>query len=221
MDIKKKDIYEIIDGNSDVIGSDAIPKNGPNLDTQAKNTTDVNAKVGTQPYRYDMLGRFGFTLMPFLEEGEGNEELFNGADFLGHPLTKKIAEYLYIKNLEQLKRYYKNPKLMQREYREKLKGGYDVDESSQTQDRMAADILEIVKSYLGDSFNEFNKNDDNSVNESKVVEDKMVKKSETEITKKSESNDVKEKKIEKLAGLINKKLEKKDLDKLINLLERK
>ena len=46
------------------------------------------------------------------------------------------------------------------------------------------------------------------------------KKNEDEISKKDDGNDVREKKLEKIAGLIN-KLEKKDIDKLINLLERK
>ena len=43
----------------------------------------------------------------------------------------------------------------------------------------------------------------------------------SEIAKKSEDKGIKGKQIEKIAGLINKKLEKGDIDKLINLLERK
>ena len=60
-----------------------------------------------------------------------------------------------------------------------------------------------------------------NIDESKVVEDKMInKKSEDEISKKTDNSDIKDKKIQKVAGLIN-KLDKKDIDKLINLLERK
>ena len=55
---------------------------------------------------------------------------------------------------------------------------------------------------------------------SKVVEDKMVDKVEDEITTKKDNNDVRDKKLEKIAGLIN-KLEKKDIDKIINLLEQR
>ena len=59
------------------------------------------------------------------------------------------------------------------------------------------------------------------IDESKVVEDKMVdKKSEDEISKKTEDNTIKDKKITQIAGLIN-KLDQKDVDKLKNLLERK
>ena len=62
---------------------------------------------------------------------------------------------------------------------------------------------------------------DENLNETKVVEDKVIgSKNEDEITKKGEDNDVRDKKLQKIAGLIN-KLEKKDIDKLINLLERK
>jgi uncharacterized Rossmann fold enzyme len=61
----------------------------------------------------------------------------------------------------------------------------------------------------------------NSITESKVEEDKLVnKKSEDEMSKKSEDEEIKDKKLQKVAGLIN-KLDKKDIDKLINLLERK
>ena len=79
MKIKKKDLVEIIDSNGELIGSDDIPTNGSDLETQANNTTDYNAKVGTQPFRYDMLGRFGFTLMPFMEgkENQGQQELID------------------------------------------------------------------------------------------------------------------------------------------------
>ena len=64
MKYKKKEINEIIDGHGDLIGADGIPNIEANADTQASHTSDYNAKVGTQPFRYDMLGRFGFTLMP-------------------------------------------------------------------------------------------------------------------------------------------------------------
>ena len=40
------------------------------------------------------------------------------------------------------------------------------------------------------------------------------------MSKKSKDEEIKDKKLQKVAGLIN-KLDKKDIDKLINLLERK
>jgi hypothetical protein len=73
MKLKKKDIDEIINTNGELIGKEAIPTNGADLESQANNTTDYNAKIGQQPFRYDMLGRFGFTLMPFMEGEEKNQ----------------------------------------------------------------------------------------------------------------------------------------------------
>jgi len=219
MEYKKKDIDEIIDGNGELIGNDAIPSVDANADTQAKHTSDYNAKVGTQPFRYDMLGRFGFTLMPFME-GEDKEKIFSSAEFMGHPLTKELAEFLYDKNKETLKRYYKNPKAMQNEYRQISPLEFDDDESNQTQFRMAADILEILKPHLDDSLKQLDEQFKENLVEGNVVEDKMVKKKEDEMSTRSDVGDVREKKIEKIAGLIN-KLEKQDIDKLINLLEKK
>jgi hypothetical protein len=46
------------------------------------------------------------------------------------------------------------------------------------------------------------------------------KKGEDEIASKSKDKEVQSKELEKIAGLINKKLDKQDIDKLINLLER-
>ena len=74
-------------------------------------------------------------------------------------------------------------------------------------------ISKIIKSYFD------NKSD--KIDESKIIEDKIFdKKNEDEISKKSEDNDIKEKQIKKIAGLIN-KLDKKDISKLKNLLEDK
>jgi len=219
MKYKKKELTEIIDSNGELIGNNDIPEVDKDADTQAKNTTDYNAKIGSQPFRYDMLGRFGFTLMPFME-GEDKEKMFSSAEFMGHPLTKKIAEFLYDKNKEILKRYYKNPKSMQAEYRLISTKKFDDDESNQQFFRMAADILEILKPHLDDSLKKLEEQFKENIAEAKVVEDKMVDKKEDEMSKKDDDKEVREKKIEKIAGLIN-RLEKKDIDTLINLLERK
>ena len=61
---------------------------------------------------------------------------------------------------------------------------------------------------------------ESGIDESIVQEKVLEKKSEDELSSKTDSKEVREKKIEKIAGLIN-KLDKKDVDKLINLLERK
>ncbi|RPI85428.1 MAG: hypothetical protein EHM34_01810, partial [Nitrosopumilales archaeon] len=73
MKLKKKDLLEIIDANGELIGKNDTPTNGSDLETQANGTTDMNVGKGQQPFRYDMLGRFGFTMMPFFEGKEDNE----------------------------------------------------------------------------------------------------------------------------------------------------
>lgn len=89
MKLKKKDLMEIIDSNGDLIGKDDIPKSGADLESQASNTTDTNVKIGAQPFRYDMLGRFGFTMLPFFES-QGDEEPDN-------ELLDKLAKLMYEK----------------------------------------------------------------------------------------------------------------------------
>ena len=157
MKLNKKQLTEIIDGNGELIGNDNIPNVDSNAETQANNTTDYNQKVGQQPFRYDMLGRFGFSLMPFMEGVENNDG-FESIKYLGKELTNEIAKYLYDKNIKALKRYYKNPKAMQNEYRAKSKSNFENDESSQVEQRMAADILMIIEPHLKKSLDALEKN---------------------------------------------------------------
>lgn len=209
MKLKKKDLVEIIDSNGELIGSNDIPTNGSDLETQANNTTDYNAKVGTQPFRYDMLGRFGFTLMPFMEgkENQGQQELIDD-----------LAKLMYDKYLETLEYYFRHPNKLKSDYR--LHSEHDF--NSQPEDKKEIDyswakkIIKLIEPHFEKAFTT-----PENIDEGKVVEDKVVdKRGENEISKKSEDSDIKDKKLEKVAGLIN-KLDKKDIDKLINLLERK
>ncbi len=208
MKLKKKDLLEIIDTNGELIGNNAIPDVDANADTQANNTTDYNAKIGQQPFRYDMLGRFGFTLMPFMEgveENQGQKELLND-----------LAKLMYDKYMETLEYYFRNPNKLKPDFR--LQNEKDF--NTQPEDKKKIDIdwakkvVKVIEKHFENAFNE-----PENIDEAKVVEDKMVDKKDDEIASKSEDKEVREKKIEKIAGLIN-KLEKKDIDKLINLLER-
>lgn len=295
MKIKKGDLLEIIDSNGDIIGKDDIPKTGSDLESQANNTIDYNVKVGTQPFRYDMLGRFGFTLLPFFEgkeENRGQKELL-----------QDLAKLMYDKYLETLEYYFRNPNKLKSDFRLYSKHDFE----SQPEDKKAVDskwalkIMKVVEKHFENAFKEpenideafmaslpfddeiryelrrflvgsnydkggildqrvdqlmqiqkpwidrakniysaeeiaktlyqYDKNLNSGVKvnklelpigEGNVLEDKMVdKKSEDEMSKKAEDREVKEKQVEKIAGLINKKFEKNDIDKLINLLERK
>lgn len=212
MKLTKKELYEIIDTNGELIGKDDIPRNGSDLETQASNTTDYNAKIGMQPFRYDMLGRFGFTLLPFFE-GKNAEDI-NPEEI---PILKDLAKLMYDKYMETLEYYYRNPNKLKSDFR--MHSEHDFD--TQPEDRKKIDydwakkVVAVVHPYLDDE------KDKESVSEGVVIEDKMVdKKTEDEMSKKSEDKEVKEKQVEKIAGLINKKFDKQDIDKLINLLER-
>lgn len=69
--MKKRDItklYEILDSDGNLIGSDDQPANNPN-EISADGTTDHNAAIGHQHFAHDFLGRFGFYMY---NEGEGD-----------------------------------------------------------------------------------------------------------------------------------------------------
>ena len=197
MKLKKKDLLEIIDTNGELIGNNNIPDVDANADSQANNTTDYNSKVGQQPFRYDMLGRFGFTLMPFMEgkENQGQTELL-----------QDLINLMYDKYKETLEFYYRNPNKLKSDYR-KLRED-NVDPQKEENFEYAKKIVKTVEKHFEKAFKE-----PENIDEAKVVEDKMVDgKTEDEISSKSDDKEVREKKIEKIAGLIN-KLEKKDIDR--------
>jgi hypothetical protein len=218
MKFKKQELLEIIDSNGDLIGKNDVPSVDANADTQASNTTDYNAKVGTQPFRYDMLGRFGFTLLPFFEgkEDEGQAKLL-----------QDLADLMHEKYIEVLRYYYKNPNKLKPDYRKASEGKIHTDECKTSDMEWAKKIVKLIQPHFEKAFKEpidedeiSNLNEDTVV-EDKVIEDKIVdKKSEDEISNRSEDKEVREKKLEKIAGLID-KLDQDAKDKLKNLLERK
>jgi len=210
---KKKHISEIVDSFGDLIGKENTPNSGADLESQANNTTDYNAKVFAQPFRYDMLGRFGFTMLPFFESEDEPE--INDADV---PILSDLAKLMYDKYLETLEYYFRNPNKLKSDYRLHS----EVDFESQPEEKRNIDydwakkIISAIHPYFDKTSNEKESGIDESIVQEKVLE----KKSEDELSSKTDSKEVREKKIEKIAGLIN-KLDKKDVDKLINLLERK
>lgn len=206
MKITKSKLFEIIDSNGELIGSEDIPQNGANLETQANNTTDYNVQIGTQPFRYDMLGRFGFTLLPFMEgkENQGQSELLGD-----------LVNLMYDRYEEILKFYYKNPNKLKSDFR-KL-SSRESDPQKEVNFEYAKKIIKVIQKHFENAFKE-----PKQIDESSVVEDRVVKeKSEDEMSKRSKDGEVSDKQVEKIAGLINKKFDKEDIDKLINLLERR
>lgn len=199
-------ITEIVNGDGELIGNNSTPESGSDLETVAKGTTDDNIKIAHQPYRYDMMARFGFLGMPFYEGVDG-EDVINEID-------EKVFEYVS----ESMKYYYKNPN--------KLKTGYRNIQNKKLNEvpsniieyvkNISDGVLDVVENYLRKAF------DKKKISESTVVEDKVISdKSEDEISKRSDDNDIKDKNINNIAGLISKKLDKNDINKLITLLEKK
>jgi len=208
MKLTKKELYEIIDSNGELIGKDDIPTTGSDLDSAANNTTDYNSKIGQQPFRYDMLGRFGFTLLPFFEgkENQGQSELLND-----------LAKLMYEKYMETLEYYYRNPNKLKSDFR--MHSEHDFESQSDDRKKMDFDwakkVMKLIQPHFEKSFK-----DPEQIDEGVVIEDKVVdKKNEDEMSKKSKDSEVQGKELQKIAGLINKKLDKQDIDKLITLLE--
>jgi len=207
MKFKKKELLEIIDSNGDLIGNNDLPTVDANADTQASNTTDYNAKVGQQPFRYDMLGRFGFTLMPFMEgkeENEGQKELL-----------KDLAELMHDRYMDIISHYYRNPNKLKPDYRKASEGEHSSD-CQKFDDDWARKIIKVVEKHFENAFKE-----PENLDEATVVEDRVIdKKTEDEMANKSKDKEIGDKKLEKIADLID-KLDKEAKDKLKKLLENK
>jgi len=219
--LKKKDITEIINSYGEIIGSNNIPSSGADLESQANNTTDYNAKVHAQPFRYDMLGRFGFTMMPFHESDDDGGDNINDENV---PILKAVAELMYEKFKNHLEYYFRHPHRLKSDYRVHSEASFDSQpqQNRETDYEWAKKVIATIHPFIDDDKPESKdkSSNQNGVDEGMVQEKVLNKKTEDELTNKSDSREVRDKKIKKIAGLIN-KLDKKDVDELINLLERK
>ncbi|MFW6243437.1 MAG: hypothetical protein ACOC2W_04690 [bacterium] len=203
MKFNMKQIREIIDPHEDLIGKDNVPQHGGDIENRANGTTDYNSKIGHQPFRYDMLGRFGFTMLPFYEGEENQTQLELLSD-----LSNLMDEYYD----EVLSYYAKNPNKLKSDYRRKLVDNLDVE--NVLNDKYSREIIQIVQKHFENAFDE-----PENIDETSVVEDKVVKeKGKGDITSKDDNNEISQKKLEKIAGLIN-KLDKDDVKKIKGLLE--
>ena len=193
----KKEIDEIIDSNGDLIGIDDTPKSGSDLESQANGTTDHNIRIGTQPYSYDVMARFGFGLLPFFESIDNDKH---------NELISNICTILFNFKVSVLKSYTKKIN--------KLKGDYRKFSESDFNSVSEKDQEDIIK-YVKEIFINISKNDD-----LKIVDENIVDVNNVDgLVTFSKDKEIREKKLEKIAGLIN-KLPKKDVTNLVNLLER-
>lgn len=199
-------IKEIVDGNGELIGAVSTPESGSDLETVAPKTTDDNIRIAHQPYRYDMMARFGFLGMPFYENKEGEED----------KVLSEIDNLLHKSKISMLEHYYKNPNKLKADFR--YQKNKKINElpivTRKNIEEITDNVLNIVEKFLKEAY------DKKNINEIAVVEDKVIEdKSENEIAKKSDPKEIRDKNIVNIAGLITKKLGKEDIDKLITLLE--
>ena len=204
MKLTKKQIDEIVNSDNDLIGAEHYPTNGSNLDTAASNTTDNNTGKGHQPFKYDMLARFGFGLLPFFEgEEKGNDELLNN-----------LSKFLLEKRKKTIQEYIKNPKKLRIDLLKiRDDNGFCI--------KTAQEILDFIKPYIEKSLDELNSNLRENIEEYAFIEGKVLEKKDepNDIAKeKSKDNDVLDKKIQKIADLLN-KMDIQNISKLKNLLE--
>lgn len=203
--MKIKKLNEIVDANDDLIGADDIPTHGTDLESQANHPTDYNVKTGHQPFRYDMLGRFGFTLLPFMEgedKNQGQAELEND-----------LVDLMNERYLDVLKYYFKNPQKIKSDYRKHVTDGETADDTMKECVEWAGKIIKIIEKHFGEAFDKIE-----ILDEAKMAEDAMVDKIDKEFAVKAEDSEVQDAKLKKIAGLIN-KLDADKKKKIKNLLE--
>lgn len=211
----KKDINEIVDSDSELIGSSGVPQNGANMETKAGGTTDKNVKTAHQPYRYDMLGRFGFTLLPFFE---GKEDDADETDEQTNPIIETLASQLFEFYKEILEKYYRNPQKLKSDFRKISKEDYETG-SEEFGFEPAERIFNEIKPHFEEALKELDENLKGTIEESTVIDEKMLDgKEKTDVVSKGKSNDILDKKIKKVADLIN-KLDKDEVKKIKGLLE--
>lgn len=206
--MKYKKIDEVLDSADNLIGHSDEPGKGGELESQAGNTTDYNAKISRQPYRYDMLGRFGFTLFPFFEGTEDDSK---------NELLDDLAKLMYEKYIEIIKYYFKNPNKLKPDYRKASKENFETQDGEKKNHdyEWAKKIIRVIEPHIEKSLEGVQQNlDENIVFEDRVMREKTNK----WIGEKEKDKDVLDKDIKRVVGFLN-KLDKEDLNKVIDLLE--
>lgn len=218
--MKLRKLMEVVDDEGNLLTKTDDLKAGGELETQASNTTDYNATISHQPFRYDMLGRFGFTLFPFFEGDEKNEKQQELLDEINNLLLNN-----YIQTLEY---FYKNPKKIKQEYRELSDEDFDTniisDDIKEKYQNLTKEILEKIQPYIEKELEGVQqKLDEVNLDENNIIEDNIMKeKTKKWLDKKEKDKGVLGKEnIKKLADLLNNKLDGNGLKTLSELLETK
>ena len=196
--MKIKKLYEVIDSDGELIGSKAVPEYSPDQDTMANNTTDYNMDIGSQKFKYNTMSMMGFNMIPFYEGKEGED--------VKTELIDTLSEYFYKYYLDILKYYYKNPNKLKSDYRIKSEQEFGDADNIEQFYKVSDDVISIISPFM--------KKETEKIDEDFMVKEKNV----SEFANKSEDKELSVKKINSIAGLLN-KLDKKDLKKIVDLLE--
>jgi hypothetical protein len=130
---------------------------------------------------------------------------------------------MFEKYIETIKYYYKNPNKLKSDYRKYYKSDYNSQSNNMKKNDIewANRIMSVVMDNFEKNFETQTNLDEKYEIPNEIVEDSIVDKlSDVELSDKSKSNDILDKNIKTIAGLIN-KMDKEHIDKLIKLLERK
>jgi len=157
-----------------------------------------------------MLGRFGFTLLPFME---GEEKLQGQAE-----LENDLVDLLNQRYIDILSHYFRNPQKVKPDYRKHVTDKEIDDETMKHSVICAEKILKVIEKHFEEPFKNLDEQFRENLAEAKFFEDKMVDKKNNEFAEKKEDGEVQDAKLKKIAGLINKlDADKKKIIK--NLLE--
>jgi len=222
--IIKKLVNEIIDSNDNLIGSDNIPSTGSDLESAGIGTSDSNVFKGHQNYRNNYASILGFSV---LEQEKNNDEkvidedkIINNDNYKALKFTQSDPNLGDIE-MRILPIISQNKVLIEKNHwlpadkngKRIIKTGKKFFNLSEYNDlikkfRSLKNVKEI------DIDKERYKNE--SLDEDKISDKKDDDKS---INKKKTNNDILDKKIGNIADLLNKKFNKDQLNKLVNLLE--
>jgi len=205
--MKKREIYEVLDSDGNLIGQDDMPHSNPN-EISADGTTDHNAAIGHQHFAHDFLGRFGFNMY---NESEGDDE--GGST---DELLKEIAKLNFEKFKEMIDSIYLDPnkigdynKLVQKKFEDLTP------EESKSDFEFAKKVVALLQGK-----SKKKKEPTLTENEiSKMIEDVITKHDDDKSIVKKSDNDILDSKVkDKIKSLLS-TLSDKDKSELIKHLK--
>jgi hypothetical protein len=213
----RKIVNEIIDSNGDIIGKENMPDNDGNMDSMANTTSDKTQSVGHQSFRNNYAGLLGFSVMEdekednskVIEEDNDNLKNYKAIKFNQEDKERGDIQFRVLPILS------KNKVLIEKTHwlPKNEKGEQIIQTGSKWFD--ISEYENLINKFRKTGAKE-------TLIESKLIEDRISdeRSDDKSINKeKTSSNDVLDSKIKVLADKLNKKFDKTQLNKLVNLLE--